>query len=197
MDGATSDLKVETQGKTLSILPYARGYFPRHTLYEIWQAIECEKVSDRIFWDPSLDSSPAPVSMAGDLTAFVTAMNKPTSEILIGYENATATLAGLFWFSELQPTHQAIANIWVSRAFHGSGSREFSTLCLDYGFAVWNFRQVWVTTPWPEAKRLAMDMGFEVVGMLEDYVRHGNEFRALHFLRLTKENWEACRGRIL
>jgi len=194
MDGATSQTNITLEGQLVKIVPFMRGYFPRTAMFQLWQAIEQDGTAHRLFWEQREGNETMPVSTDGDLVTFVDRMNKPATQLLIGYPKDSFEIMGMFWFSDIQPGHQAFANIWVKKSFYGKASRDLSKLCLAYAFEVWGLQQLWVTTPWVEALKLATDMGFAKTGLMPNFVKIQQILYDVHLLQLTRDAWEAWHG---
>ena len=180
-----ADTKVNLNGTLTRLWPYVPGLYGRDTLYRIWRAMEDDGSTHKAFWDSGVDSS-----LAADLGSFAKSFHDTTTKVMFMVESAeTWTLVGAIWFTMIAQGHQATASIWMSKAARGAITREASQLALDYAFSAWNLHQVWCQTPWPEARALAMRLGFSHAAVLPDYCWYDGQLLTVQVYRLTKERW--------
>lgn len=164
---------------TVRLWPYARGVYPRDTLYRVWAMIEKENGHRRLFYAQACEHQ----GERGDLESFCAQF---LGKLVFLVEIGLGRIAGLIWFDQVQ--HQtAHINVWSSKAAFGAPFRQAVHLSLGHVRQAFGWQRVWAYTPWPEAKKLALDCGFKLEATLVDRVCIEGVWRPLFILRRELE----------
>jgi len=175
------------KGKTVEILPYVRGYYPRDILYTLWRAMEDDELSNLVFpQSKNIDNAPFPIQ--GDLLEFVNYFGDPKRIILIMRDIKTGTIIGLHWYDDIISNFRGWANMFYKKAFWGEPSYEAGQLALDYGFNYLNFEIIYGHTPWVQASSYAEKAGMTKICQLpKGYLLSNGEKQDMNILYITKE----------
>lgn len=145
------------QGDLVRVWPYARGFYPRDTLYKVWATIEAEDGHRRLFYDQECEQE----SERGDLETFC-AMVQTVNLFLIEYQDA---IGAILWIKSM-PHRQGAISVWSSKACLGRPIREAALMVCYYAQECLALEHLWAYTPWTHAEKIARDCGFKPIGML-------------------------------
>lgn len=168
---------------TIRLLPYARGIYGRDTLYTIWRLIEDEQMAQQIFYSQQCTDE----RWRGDLVECVSYFNSihPQRMLVIPQDKASEALMGLVWFDHLG--HVGSIGLCYRKQFRGKRSHEATKLACQYAFEVLGFTRIFGFTPYKEAIRHGLAMGWTRVGTLPGFVRIHGQDRDLYQIMGMKE----------
>ncbi len=171
-------------GQTVRIWPYARGLYPRDTLYRLWRVIEECGAGPKLFW-----GSHDPATIHSDLTAFVKFFDDTQTRCLLVVTTPDAQeIAGAIWFDDFVPQYRCFGSIFIRPKYAGAPAMEAVHLALNYAFTALDVRQVWGVTPWKTAKALCQRCGFDVVATLPGLTQLDGIPRDVTILRKMRES---------
>jgi len=176
----------------VSCWPYARGYYHRSFVLDLWYLIEQTGDWASFLWDAELNAEGTPVSTFADPLAWMNyfySLEDP-KWWLIHQSRSTGEICGLSWFDCVHLNH-AYVNIYVMPKYRGSiHTREIAYLTLEYAFYVKGWEYVLAMTPWAVVRNLAIRCGFEVVNRVPPFFTHLGKPLPIYLLSCPKARWE-------
>lgn len=178
-------------GKTLKLLPYARGFCPRDILYHLWSVLESEGLTNFVFH--SHFENGTPYRTTGDLVEFVKLFDDPNRCLLIAV-SLENRIVGAIWFDDIVRKFKASISIFMIKGYRKEAAIEAVHLALDYAFHGLGIQTVWAITPWLHAANLARNTGFKTIVTVPDMLPQENGDKDLHILRIKREEFDhgAC-----
>jgi len=176
-------------GKSVRLMPYARGYCPRDMLYQLWKAMDSDQLTDYVFH--SFNGPQTPYSQRGDLVEFVK-MFEPDHGyriLLIVLDATVDKLAGAIWFDEIVEKQRASISIFMLTGYRGEPAIEAVRMALDYMFTAFDMKAIWAFTPWLHAVNLAKNTGFIQQAKLAELAKD----KEMTILRINKEDFYGTR----
>lgn len=172
-------------GEHVRLWPYIRGVWPRETPFKLWQMVEQEQASQRLFW---VDAVGMRANTVGDLHEFLAFLGTDRRLVLMAESLAhPGDLAGLFWFDDITEGHKAGAGVCYRRRYWGAPAREASRLALQYGFAAWDLEAIYAYTPFPVAQKHAEACGMTTIAELPRFIKFGEKYHTLYICRVLRE----------
>jgi hypothetical protein len=175
------------KGEHIMMVPYVRGLYARDLPYQLWRFMEEERAIPKVFSE--VPEGAEEQNAHGDLIHFVNFLNDSSKIILIAAVGEE--IAGMTWFHVQQPKFRAMGNVWFRKKFWGEPAREGGRISLDYMFNCVGVEHIWGETPWMEAARYCMDIGFDYVVALPDYAQIKGKAYDAHIVTCSKENFNA------
>lgn len=167
-------------GEYVRLWPYARGYYAPDLLVSVCAQLNASGMAPRVFWEAATRAEQHHV----DLAWFLGYMHEVLP--LLVQDRTSGALVGLVWFTNFSKKHRANINLWYERKAWGKPAREGTALATRYAFALWDLRQIWGFTPWPEALKHGQALGYKHLTTLPDYACVLGEPHDLYIL--LKEN---------
>ena len=176
------------KGEFVTVLPYARGYFARDLLYQVWYYMEKEDAIKLVFSE--LPHTKEPIPSGGDFVHFLGHVNQPNVIPLV--IEANNEIAGFMWFQIGVPGYRAEGSEWFRRKYWGYPAREGVRLCLDYMFhSAVGVKHIWGRTPWETAMKSCLSLGFELVCVLPDFFLVRGKPKDCYLVHYGKDSFNA------
>ena len=175
-------------GKQVKILPYARGYVPRDTLFRLWKTMEDDEIADFVFHSHLENGTP--YKTAGDLVEFMKMFDPDAKRFLLIILSVEGDIIlGATWFDDVIVKHKASMSIFMIKGHRGDTAAEAAKISLDYAFNALDMKMIWAFTPWPHAVNLAKKVGFKPIATLPEILpqQYGN--KDMHILRIKREEF--------
>lgn len=150
-------------GKHVRLWPYAKECFAPDILVQVCQQLNDSGMASRVFWEAAIEQGENRV----DLTWFMQYMNDVAPLFVQDLESGD--LVGLVWFNNFSAKHRANINVWYRRKAWGKPAREGTAIATRYAFALWGLQQIWGFTPWPEAVKHVIPLGYKQIATLPGY----------------------------
>ena len=177
------------KGKTVEILPYVRGYYPRDILYNLWRSMEDDDLASAVF-PQSKNEDQAPFKLQGDLIEFVNYFSDPKRILLIVRDHIKGVIAGLHWYDDVILNFRGWANMFYKKEYWGESAYEAGQLCLDYGFNYLNYKIIYGHTPWAKAAGYAEKAGMTLLyKMPMGYLLSDGTITDMNILYIKKEDF--------
>ncbi|HYE89536.1 MAG TPA: GNAT family protein [Terriglobales bacterium] len=169
----------------LVMYPYQRGAYPRAILGALWQLMEAEGATAKVF-----HAQQGPETERGDLVEFVRYFDDPKRVLLIMAEPDTKDLVGMVWFDDVVAGHRAAINIFYARKVWGARSRAATREAITWAFQTLGVASMWGYTPHRTAVRHGQALGFQIVAVLPEFARVGGRPQDVTILRLLRSEWD-------
>lgn len=152
----------------VKIVPYVREQDRGDVLYHAWRIVESSGDSAKLFWD-----TPMPQALRGDLECFVRHVTDPSRQMFcLVTEEAWV---GLAWAEGIHVGQHCYFSLFICPDKRGPLGWAATRHLLTYLEEAYAVQRLFITTPWPAAKRLALMMGFHAVGVLPRHAKHDAE----------------------
>lgn len=134
-----------------TIWPYARGtFYPPDTLYALYRAMVDDRSLRRVLY----------AEKWLDLEAFCAYFTGTALYLAVTPDNQT--VLGAVWFTSITE-RKANIGIWVARAWRGEHATQIGSRVCKFAFLFHRWDTIWGMTPWRDAFRLALRVGFRHV----------------------------------
>jgi hypothetical protein len=171
-----------TQAPPLTLHPYTRGVSPRATLGVLWDLMEREGATAKVFY-----AQPGSDLERGDLVEFVRYFDDPKRSLVIALDEGQPV--GMVWFDDLIPGHRAAVNIFYARKAWGQRSRAATAEAVTWAFGAFNVRAIWGYTPHRTAVRHGQSLGFAIIAVLPAFACVAGRPADVTILRCLREEW--------
>jgi RimJ/RimL family protein N-acetyltransferase len=187
--GAIADLPANPLdryiGQQVRLWPYLRGSYPKDTLYRLWSVVQQANAFHHLFWGLHIDEA-----KHGDVEHFCRYFGEDSGrQLFIVQSMIKDEIAGFLWLDDLVPQVRAIGSIFMSPSYRGKPAIEAVRLFCDYSFTEIGMQAIWGVTPWPEAARLIMEVGFERIALLPAFASVQGIAHDVRIFRLVKERF--------
>jgi RimJ/RimL family protein N-acetyltransferase len=171
------------EGQLVRLFPYARGLYPRDTLYHAWKLMEAEGAGPKLFWG----STETP-ELHSDISAFCKYFEESTNRALVLIQHQeSGALAGFAWFDDFVPQHRCFGSIFIAKAYRGRMGLEAVRMVSRYAMEAFTLQAVWAVSPWKDAQRLICAAGYQRMAVLPEFTRANGIPVDVLVYRLTKE----------
>ena len=176
-------------GKLVKMWPWARGFYKRDMLYDLWQIMEAEGMTDTIFYSATIKAD-VPVSTHMDLIEFVNYFGTSGRLLLIPQHIESGEIIGFSWYENTLLGEYGQGNMFYRKKFWGDAALEASQLALRYGFEVFRFKKVWGHSPWLASVKHRAKLGFkEQAAIPEAVIDRQGKSRTLYVGVCTREDF--------
>lgn len=164
------------QDDALTILPYARGVYAPDTLYGLWRLMYDNNALRQVFYMQAVRHE----RERGDLPFFMEYFTNAWLFLVYDQE----TLAGAVWFTDTT-AYKGNIGVFYRKASRGAFAREATDRVCRFAFQHGGYRMIWGFTPWRAALQLGLEIGFELIATLPDYVQIGMRWHPMYLARRT------------
>ena len=165
------------EGTGCSIYNYNRDEFKKDILVDLWKLMEEDGDSDKALWPFEKH----------DLVQFIQYLSDTHNVLFVVYNKECTDYVGFTWFNEIVPNFKAHTALYIRKKYRKTLTDEASTLSMDFMFNHFSLTELWSHTPWENAHKLALRLGFTEIATLPNYVRLKGVLHNFYISRLKRK----------
>lgn len=163
-------------GENCNLMHYVRDEFPQDILATLWKMMVDDGDVDKALWPFEKH----------DLVQFVQYISDPDQILFIVYNKDFTDCVGLTWFNTVVPDFKAHTAIYIRKKYRKILTDEVSKTSIDFMFNKFNLQELWSHTPWENAYKLSLRLGFVDAAILPNYVRIKGVLTNYYITRLKR-----------
>jgi RimJ/RimL family protein N-acetyltransferase len=167
---------VNLEGTNCNIYSYERDSFKPDIFHKLFALMEEDEDSYKVLWPFEYH----------DLIQFIQCISDPHVLLFIIFTKDYKDFVGFTWFNEVVPHFKAHANLFIRKKYRKILTDEASKLSLDFMFKHFDLKEIWTHTPWENAHKLSLRLGFTETAVLPDYVLVKNEPQNFYISKLKR-----------